>query len=290
MELEKIRQLFSKIREAKDYYEDEKYTQAYSILSSIEKESTYPELRYKVLGMKTECLMRAGNMEAAEEQIERNLTENPLDATVTFVAAEYYDRTDVPGKADRYFLRAVIMKPKKVSFALRYSSFLRRRHDYRKATGILIRALRFNRTDYLAENEALLFIYLELAHLYYAQQKYRRAAILYEHVGRNLENFVYYDQISSCYLRLKDYPKALEYSKLNLELWGENDSESLFIHAKALAGMGSMKEAVHYLEMAGKKRGRLGETLVISTTDLRYFAPLLRDGSIHRIQNLFIDF
>ncbi len=277
------------LREGLELLESGRATKAFNLFTRLSRSVTQPLLYRKIFRFRIDSLLRNGNVSAADELIEMELVNRPDDGGLAHVAAGYHARLGRTAKADRYYLRSMVLRPKSIEAAIEYSRFLAENKDYKKATGILVRTLRLNRRELSPDRQALSLLYLELAHMYYARKRFGRAAILYNKVHSQSHWFVFYDQLAESFLRLNRYEDAYRFSLMNLEFWGE-ESEGLFLHAKTLAGLGRTEEAFDFLSRVGHRMSERGHTLVLSASDLPLFSPLIQTGKLAKIENLHIEF
>ena len=277
------KEIFTDIRKALSLFEQEKYTQAFNLLTIVEKRTDHIHLISKIANIKVSCLMQVGNVMSALEYVENLLSTYPLSGQIAFIGAAMFHKLDDMERANRLYLRAVCLFPANTRFSLIYSQFLREKNRSKEAIGILKRCLRVNKAN--KTDAGLYFVYLEMSLIYYYSGYLWRSLILFEHCSKLSKEFLYHDLMADIYLKKQEYDKALEHILLHLEEWGDSDPEALYVHAKALVGLNKKKEAFQVLQRCGSIWGEL----VVTPGDMAHLFPLMQDGSLKKIPNLIIE-
>ncbi|MCS6984683.1 MAG: hypothetical protein NZM25_06125 [Leptospiraceae bacterium] len=278
------REVFHELRRAIEFYQQEKFTQAFNLLSKISKHWYHPHLETKILPLKMNCLLQVGNLEAARDYIEEMTTRYPTKPLYIHEAARYYHKTGDYDRANRYYLRTICLAPDRIDYALAYSHFLRERHAPEKSISVLIRCLRENRKR--KPTMPLLLLYQELGLIYYQKKFYLRALILFQHCSNSWKDFSYRDLLADCYLQRRRYKECLVTIEEHLLQWGENDADALYIKAKALAALERRDEAIRCLYQCQKIWGEL----VVTGSDLAHLYCLVQDGSLRKIPHVTLLF
>ena len=279
------KKLFSDIRKALKLFDEEKFTQSFNLLNSVERKTTHMHLISKIANIKIRCLIQVGNVLAAKEYLETLLTKYPVSGKITFMAANTYHKLEELEKANRLYLRCVCLYPDNTQYALIFAQFLREMNRPNETLGILKKCLRKNRLKTPRDHAGLHFLYLELGLTYYYANQYWRALILLGHTAAISQQFPYNDIIAEILLKRKDYEKANQYISLHLQDWTENDPEALYLQAKIFVALNRRKEAFQSLEKCEKLWGEL----VITAGDMTHLFPLMQDGSLKKLSNLVIE-
>ena len=272
------------VRDAHKLFNDEKFTQAFNILVQAEQKCNNLLLIGRIRKLQVYCLLKVGNIEAAHRLLQKSVEQFHGVSHIIFMAASFYAQLGYVSVAKKLFVRVLKLAPQNIHYALAFAQFLREYQQSEKAFKVLTRALRENRKKKNANDMALYFLYLDLAHMSYNAGRLFRARVLFEHTASLRGHFPYYDLIGECYLQKGDYTKAKEFLSLHIKNWGENDPEAFFSYAKTLVCLGETDEAVDWLI---KCRDIWGE-LVVTGPDMRYLYPLLQDGSLEAIPDTTI--
>ncbi|MES0489229.1 MAG: hypothetical protein ABUK01_04505 [Leptospirales bacterium] len=279
------KEIFVDVRKALSLFEQEKYTQAFNLLTIVEKKTDHIHLISKIANIKVSCLMQVGNVKSAVEYVDGLLSRHPVSGQIAFIGATMFHKLDDMERANRLYLRAVCLFPTNTRYSLIYSQFLREKNRSKEAISILKRCLRVNKIAAKERNAELYFVYLEISLIYYYSGYLWRSLILFEHCSKLSNEFLYHDLIADIYLKKQNYEEALAHIKLHLDEWGDSDPEALYLHAKALVGVNKKKEAFQVLQKCGSIWGEL----VVTPGDMAHLFPLMQDGSLKKIPNLVIE-
>ena len=279
------KKLFTDIRKALKLFDEEKFTQSFNLLNSVERRTQHMHLIAKIANIKIRCLIQVGNVLAAKEYLETLLTIYPTSGKIAFMAANTYHKLEELNKANRLYLRCVCLYPANTQYALIFAQFLREINRPNETLGILKKCLRKNRMESARDHAGLHFLYMELGLTYYYANHYWRALILLTHTAELSQQFPYNDIIAEMLLKRKEYEKADHYLSLHLEDWTENDPEALYLQAKIYVALNRRKEAFQSLEKCEKLWGEL----VITAGDMAHLFPLMQDGSLKKLSNLVIE-
>ncbi len=130
-------------------------------------------------------------------------------------------------------------------------------------------------------------IWAELGHLYYQRGNYNSALVSLKTSMRmdSDENFLHYDMIAQCYLKVADHKNALKFIDLYIQYFGESDSDILIIKARAHAQLGENHLACASLLQAYS----MENGLKLKAEDMIDFAPLLQTGFFDTLENVEIE-
>jgi tetratricopeptide (TPR) repeat protein len=281
----KRKSIFKGIREAQELFHNQEFTRAFNLLGDIEKSTQNIHLKSKIANLRAQCLFQVGNIRAIIEYVEGLLTTYPLSGQMTFLAAIVYRKLGEHVKASRLYLRCVCLYPENTQYALAYAQFLKESNRLLESNRIIFKSLKKNRRKGKSPDSGLYFLYLELALNYHQLNHFSRALILFNYCAKKIKNFPFYDLIAEIYLKKNQYKKAFKNIILHIDNWGEGDPDALFIYAKTLVSLNRKKEALKQLQKCSQIWGEV----VIKPEDMTHLFPLLQDGSLKEIHNLFIE-
>ena len=155
------------VRDAHKLFNDEKFTQACNILVQAEQKCNNLLLIGRIRKLQVYCLLKVGNIEAAHRLLQKSVEQFHGVSHIIFMAASFYAQLGYVSVAKKLFVRVLKLAPQNIHYALAFAQFLREYQQSEKAFKVLTRALRENRKKKNANDMALYFLYLDLAHMSY---------------------------------------------------------------------------------------------------------------------------
>lgn len=275
------RKLIQTIRLVTPLIEDEQFTKAFNLLKKFNLKELRPSIRLRLLRLKTQCLVKVGNIEAAKEQLDETVYQYPDDGGIHNLAARFYQSLKDMHRANKSYLRAVCLAPDNASYAISYSRFLQEKNSMALALRVLNKYLRTTKPDSSSKKYDRIVIYQELAHIYFRSQRYGRASFFYLKCRNVYKNFVFHDHLAESLLYQEQYEMARDVMTEHFSLWGSNDPESLYLMAKIQSSLGNSKEAIDCL----CRCLQVWSEIVITPSDAQAFAKLIQTGEIKQVPN-----
>jgi len=281
---EKRKELFFQVRKAQKLIQKEEFTRAFNLLNRLEKLSENLNFKTKIAQMKVYCLVQVGNIQSAQEYMEHCLNEYPMSGQFNVLGAGMYRKMGDFHKANRLYMRAIVLFRENAQYALQYAVFLKENNRPKEALKIIRRCIQERRVRF-EPDESTYLLYLEMGVVLYQLGLYWRSLAVFRYCKKRDPHFPFNDMVADICLRNGNYEKAHECMNEHFMLWGSEDPDDLFLYAKILSGLEDYDQALEKLQQC---RDIWGE-LVITSGDLKHFAPLMQDGTLRKLKNMVLD-
>ncbi|WP_001010758.1 tetratricopeptide repeat protein [Leptospira interrogans] len=274
------------IRSAIQRENQREFTKAFNLYKEALSFTSNPKTILKILNRQAWCQYHIGNTRETLNLFQEIISKYSKEPESYLYYSNYLIKINNFKQAKKILTKGIDLYPDQLELYLTLASLLKDTDRSNEAITVLKQALA---QEKLSRGKGILRkdIWAELGNLYYQRGNYNSALVSLKTSMRmdNDENFLHYDMIAQCYLKVADHKNAPKFIDLYIQYFGESDSDILIIKARAHAQLGENHLACASLLQAYS----MENGLKLNAEDMIDFAPLLQTGFFDTLENVEIE-
>ncbi|WP_001010754.1 tetratricopeptide repeat protein [Leptospira interrogans] len=274
------------IRSAIQRENQREFTKAFNLYKEALSFTSNPKTILKILNRQAWCQYHIENTRETLNLFQEIISKYSKEPESYLYYSNYLIKINNFKQAKKILTKGIDLYPDQLELYLTLASLLKDTDRSNEAITVLKQALA---QEKLSRGKGILRkdIWAELGNLYYQRGNYNSALVSLKTSMRmdNDENFLHYDMIAQCYLKVADHKNALKFIDLYIQYFGESDSDILIIKARAHAQLGENHLACASLLQAYS----MENGLKLNAEDMIDFAPLLQTGFFDTLENVEIE-
>ena len=227
-------------------YTAREYARAFNIFNRLQAQAKSPRAIIKCKNYMAWCLHNVGNPEESIQILNSLVSEWPDEPLPWLYNGIYYIKTDKIKSAKKCLQTGIEKFPDQLELYLTLASLHKDKERSDESIKVLKKALA---QDKLSRGKGIIRkdIWAELGSLYYNRGDYNSSlACLKKSMRMDFEeNFLHYDLLAHCYIKLDDPRNCLDSIEKYLLYLGEIDQDILLLKSRALCKLDMCEEAEH---------------------------------------------
>ncbi|MCE9500553.1 MAG: tetratricopeptide repeat protein [Leptospira sp.] len=262
------------------------YARAFNLFQDAIKLTENTPAIIRIMGRQAWCLHFVWNHEDALALVNRILEEYPEHPVGYLINASFFVKINRAKTAKSILKKGLEKFPDQLELYLTLASILKDTERSNEAIDVLKRALsheKLSRGRGIERRD----IWAELGSLYFERGDYNSSIACFKKGMRmgSEENFLHFDILALCYLKLNDSKNSLKYIDLHLHYFGDHYPEDFIIKARAHAKLGELPLATSNILHAYSFENSIN----LSSEDMIDFAPLIQSGFFNTLDKVDID-